>query len=419
MGFWMVWLRISLLAFLLSVFLPLATAQEGGGGKSGGTTTTSKPLPKPPTQPTAPSKPDFTTIPQLPPSIPPSSNLFISGMVVSEDGLAPPFGATIEVDCGNSLTRQASVDHGGHFSFQVGGNRHHGLVMPDASTGYGRDPLHASMIFGNPVRRDERFYPTITEETLAAKMVGCDLRAQLPGYGSSIVRVKEVLQPGYNDVGTIVVYRLERARGKTVSVASLLAPKEANKARERAKKALEKEKLDEAEKFLNSAIDIYPEYGEAWFELGQLYKQQSRDKEARAAYLKAVEIDSLYVNPYIGLSWLSTIEQKWEEAADFTGKVIDLTPIAFPEAYFLNALANLNLNNLDIAEKSARQYQRLDPEYQFPMVFLILSNIYSLQDDDPGSIEELRNYLKHAPGAPDAEAIRLQLSQKLAKAELN
>jgi tetratricopeptide (TPR) repeat protein len=127
----------------------------------------------------------------------------------------------------------------------------------------------------------------------------------------------------------------------------------------------------------------------------------------------------LYVKPYIGLGWLASLEQNWEEAAAYTGEAVNLDPITFPVAHFLYALANLNLRNLDLAEKSARQYQRLDPECQFASVFLILSNVYAMRNDDARSIEEMRNYLKHAPDAPNAEAIKSRLEEKLAKAAVN
>jgi tetratricopeptide (TPR) repeat protein len=407
--------RIVILALLFFV-APVMAQQDGQDGSTDPTTpsTPTPDTPKPP--PVVSPEPSYQEIPQRPIAPPPPSNLFISGMVVTEDGSPPPFGATIEMECGSSLTRQASVGGNGYFSFQVGGSKNYGLVMPDASTGYGRDPYHTDPLVISSQDGNDGYYSRITVEALATKMVGCDLRAQLPGYRSTIVRVKEVLQPGHNDLGTIVVYPIERVQGTTVSVTGLLAPKDVKKSLERAKKAVEKKKLKEAEAHLKSAVQAYPEYGEAWFELGQLYKQQYRDEEARNAYMRAIETDELYVRPYIGLSWLSSIEQNWQEAAAFTGRAIHLDPITFPEVYFLNALANLNLGKIDIAEKSARQYQRLDPWYRFPMVFLILSNVCAMRDDDAGSIEEMHNYLKYAPDAADAEEIRSILKEKLAKA---
>lgn len=410
--------KSALLTLVFFAFIsPAAALQEGKSGSTG-TTTTDKPSTKPTPQVAPPSKLEQIKIPQPPPRIP--SNLFISGTVVREDGTPPPFGATIEMDCGASVTRQAEVGSDGYFSFQVADDKNYGGAMPDASAGYTRDVFHTGESYSGAADRDQGFFrKAVTQQTLAAKMVGCDLRAQLPGYRSSILRVKQVLQPGQNYLGAIIVYPLERIRGTTVSATSLLAPKKARKLLKQAKKALKKKKFEEAETPLKSAVATYPNFGEAWLELGQLYKQQHRDEEAENAYLKAIEADPLYVNPYIGLSWLLCIEQKWREAADYTKQALNLDPLTYPEAYFLNALANFNINSTDIAEKSAKQYQRLDPEYRLPQVFLILSHIYAMRDEDARSIEEMRKYLKYAPDAPDAEEIRSILREKLAKAAMD
>jgi len=40
--------------------------------------------------------------------------------------------------------------------------------------------------------------------------------------------------------------------------------------------------------------------------------------------------------------------------ADATDRVIRMNPYDFPAAFYYNAVANLQLNKLDVAEKSAR-----------------------------------------------------------------
>jgi len=412
------------LILLFFAFIVPAGAQEtdttGSTGTNTTDTNTNPEQPKPPLPPMVLPTPEETNTPQVlpPPSLPPA-NIFISGIVMKEDGTPPPFGATIEMDCGSSLTRQASVGSDGYFSFQVEGTKSLGGVMPDASTRYGSDEFHTIAGYDDASDISVGYSPGSARAPIAIRLMGCDMRAQLPGYRSSILRVKEVLQPGQNDLGAIVVYPLERMQGTTVSATSLLAPKDARKLLKQAKKALKKKKFEEAEVPLKSAIAAYPNFGEAWFELGQLYKLQHRDEEAEAAYLKAIEADPLYVNPYIGLSWLLCIDQKWQKAAYYSDRALNLDPLTFPEAHFLNALANFNVNSTDVAEKSAKRYQRLDPEYRFPQVFLILSHIYAMRDDDERSIEEMRNYLRYAPDAPDAEKIRSVLREKLAKAAVD
>ena len=48
-------------------------------------------------------------------------------------------------------------------------------------------------------------------------------------------------------------------------------------------------------------------------------------------------------------------EQKWEDVARTTEVVMRLNPYDFPQAVYYNAVANSQLERLDIAEKSARE----------------------------------------------------------------
>jgi len=407
--FYLIFLIIMALAFL-----PSAVAQEGGDKGTPTTPNTNKPVPKVPTPaPPQQTMPDFRRPQEIEP--PP---LFISGTVVREDGSPPPFGTVIEMDCGRARTKEATVGMNGYFSFQVGVRNSYSRLMPDASRSYIQDPFNEGAVFGNTMDQNT-LGASMNTEQIAAFMMGCDLSARVPGFSSSILRVKKPLERGQNNLGTMVIYPLDRVKGNTVSATSLLAPKKAKKAFDRARKAVKKENFDEAEEALQSAIVAYPEYGEAWFELGQLYRQTQRPEQARDAYLKAVGFDEVFVQPYVGLSWILAMEKKWEETADLAEKVLELDPINFPEAYFLSALANHYLDNLDLAEKSARQLQRLDPEHQYPKVFLVLSNIYAKKSDELSSIKELRNYLRHAPDAEDADKVRSLLEEKLARADAN
>ena len=96
-----------------------------------------------------------------------------------------------------------------------------------------------------------------------------------------------------------------------------------------------------------------------------------------------------------------------------------MTPSLSPEGYFLNALALYNLRDTEAAEKIARKGERLDLSRQFPQFHLILANILSLKQDNLGTIDEMRKYLKDAPNGEDAPMVRAKLEKKvnLAKAD--
>ena len=76
-----------------------------------------------------------------------------------------------------------------------------------------------------------------------------------------------------------------------------------------------------------------------------------------------------------------------------------------------NSVANFNLRNLEAAEKSALQAERLDTRNQFPKVRHLLGLIMADRKDWAGAAQRFAEYLKLAPQAADADAVRRQLAQ--------
>jgi tetratricopeptide (TPR) repeat protein len=189
----------------------------------------------------------------------------------------------------------------------------------------------------------------------------------------------------------------------------MLAPKIARKMVDKSQKAVRQQRLSDAEAFLKSAVQEYPKYAEAWFDLAQVYEKQERAEEAYGIYHEAIQADRLYVKPYLRLAQLALARQQWREAVDMSEQVLTLDPITLIEGYYINALAHLNLSELEIAETRARRGQRLDFMNRCPQFYLILANILALRRDNAGSMRELRNYLKAAPNSSNAELVRSQL----------
>jgi len=403
-------MRMAFLLVSVSV-VPWAAAQKTSPKPGDEGDTQPKVMPSMPTTGT-PSReirgPQIPTVPEI---------VYIAGTVVQEDGGPPPFGTEIELDCGDTITREAIVDSGGRFGFQVGSSYRIGRVMPDPSDQIGEDVFDTAEVARN---LGSRGWSTSMRTTpLSVRLLRCEVRAKYPGYRSTSSRMKPGSIFGYTEVDAILVYRLEKVQGTSVSLTSMLAPPKAKKSVEQATKALKKEKYDEAEALLKSAIHMYPENAEAWYMLGETYHLQNRDKAARESYSKAIEVDKVFVRPYLRLARLAMADEDWENAVDFTNQALELDPIAFPEAYYLNSLASFNLEDLVTAEKSARKGQRLDLDHQYPKMHLILANILSIRQDVQGSMEEMRKYLKVAPTASDAAQVRarLQEKEKVAKAE--
>jgi tetratricopeptide (TPR) repeat protein len=321
----------------------------------------------------------------------------ISGRVMVDDGTPPPETVVIERVCNGSIRAEGYTDHKGYFSIDLGMDRG---VIQDASMSGGlfddtgtRFPGQAQTSSGmsGGAMSDQRY-------------MNCDLRANLPGYRSQMVSLANRRAMDSPDIGTIFLHRLGNAEGRIVSAISLAAPKDARKAFEKGLDQAKKNKLDDAMKNYQKAVDVYPKYAAAWFELGKLQAAKGQADAARQSFDAAVEADPKYLNPYLELSRLALGAKNWRELADVTGRAVKLDPFDYPQQFFFNSVANYNLRNMDAAEKSAR-------EHHYPQVSHLLGVILAQRQDYTGAADEMRNYLKFAPGAQDAAIVRGQLDQ--------
>ena len=366
-------------AWILIGMAALSTAAVAQSRSGGGSSNTSR-----------------TNVPSLPSNVPNSAvqPVFISGKVLLEGGGTLPEPVAIERICNGVVRREGYSDFKGLFQFQVGGTN---LTFQDASENDSRTLSQA---------------PTRATTSLARRggvdLNGCELKAVLAGYQSSVLVLHTSGDNWQYEVGTLYLKRMGDAKGTTISVTSMAAPKEAMRAFEKAQKARQQEKPEEAEKELNKAVEIYPQFAAAWTLLGDLHRQHERFDQARAEYLKAVAADPQFVNPAYGLATIAMQEKKWDEAAQLTDQVVKMNALAFPLAYFFNAAANYNQQKFDAAEESAKKYKTLDTQHNHPDVCLLLSHIFVRKQDYAGAAREIREYLALAPEAPEAESLKVQ-----------
>jgi len=199
--------------------------------------------------------------------------------------------------------------------------------------------------------------------------------------------------------------------GVTISATSLAAPKDAKKAFEKSRDLLKKKKTPEAEKELEKAVEIYPKYSVAWYDLGRLRESRNDVEGARKAYAASLAADAKFVKPYHQLAGLSMKEQKWQDVADTTGRIIKLDPVDYPDAYFYNSVANYYLKNYDAAEKSVREAQKLDARNRMPKTNQLLGVILAEKQDYTGAAEQIKKYLTFLPEGQEAETAKKQLME--------
>jgi tetratricopeptide (TPR) repeat protein len=301
------------------------------------------------------------TVPSRPPtdssnSFPSRGTIFLSGKVVLADGTALSEPAAIQTVCKGRKRTETYTDSRGFFSFQFG-------TLTPNTTAPGIDDVDSSFGVGdNTARRNQRDWRD------------CELQASLAGFSSDTIQLSTKISTLENSaVGHITLRRMGQVEGLAISATGAMAPGNAKKAYEKGQEQAQKEKLDDAEKSLTKAVQIYPNYAAAWYELGEVQLRKKDAAAARYSWEHSLAADAKYLRPYVGLCALNLQDKRWQELSDTSEKLLALDPISFPQGWFWNAAANYMLHNFSAAEKSARQGLKVDEHHQFPKLEYVLS----------------------------------------------
>jgi tetratricopeptide (TPR) repeat protein len=401
--------RAALAAALVLSLGVWAAGQQQGGGQSGGTgggaggggaAPAPAPTPTPTPSPTpSPTKPTTPTLPlpgqqQQPTFQDFQRPIYLSGRVMMDDGTPPPEPVMMLLVCNGRPRPQGYTDSKGRFSIALGQNQQ---VFADASM----DSTDMRSIMN----------PGPTRGISERDLVGCEFRAELPGYQSDVIQLAGRRVMDNPEVGVIVLRRRSNVEGFTFSLTTANAPKEAKKAYEKALSLKKKQKAAEAEVHLRKAVEIYPKFAAAWYELGNALEAQKKTAEARAAYEKSIEADPKFIGPHLGLLQMALNARDWEQIAARSETVLKMNPFNYPQVWFLHSAANYNLGRRDVAEKSAREALKLDPDHKNPRALSLMAYILADKGDYAGALDHMRGYLSFAPNASDAETVKKQIAE--------
>lgn len=364
-----------------------------------------------PTPTPSPSRTTTTPQPgiQNPPLRGPSDLvMFINGKLAMDDGSALPPNILVDRICNGQTRQQVHADIKGNFTFQLG------TRFSDVSSDASVAPQFGPSSQGDP-NRD--YNGGMSQMGVSRQALwSCELSAQVAGVRSASVNLSAFATGETIDVGTIYLQRGEKAEGTTLSATSYRAPKDAKKAYEKGLEAARKDKIDDAQKLLEKAVQIYPQYATAWQKLGNIYDHQNQPESAKKAYEQAIAADPRFVPPYLSMALIAANAGNWKDVLTMTQRGIDLDPLSFPVAYYFNSLANYRLNNLQAAEKGARSAEHYDQQNRMPQVHLLLGTILAENKAYSEAVTEYTAFLKLVPDSKDAAAVRAKVTnlEKLA-----
>lgn len=317
-----------------------------------------------------------------------SGNLFLSGKVVIADGGELTEPAAIQSNCRGQKHTEGYTDSHGNFSFEIG-HAANAAGLSDADTSWSSSVSSRTRDLGD-----------------------CDLQAALAGFTSDVIPLASKIAMGQsNDVGRIVLHRMDKVDGLTISATSAAAPGSARKAYEKGRKEEEKKNWDQAQQAFEKAVTLYPRYAVAWCELGRVQQEKNDASGARHSFTQSISADPQYVNPYRGLAQLAAMGRQWSELVTITTKLLALNPVNFPDAWFFNALGYYNQHILEPAEKSARQGIHIDAEHRLPKLQLLLGAVLVRRQKYSDAADHLRQFLQLEPSGPESDLARKQLAE--------
>jgi len=119
-----------------------------------------------------------------------------------------------------------------------------------------------------------------------------------------------------------------------------------------------------AVQYYNSAIDIYPESIEAWYNKGIFYQNRGEIDQAFDCYRTLHKLDSTWADPYYNEGYIHLlITEQIDSAIYFFDKATQLDPEYF-QAYNNLGLAYEKQGNLEYAKRYYTKAVEINPEFK-------------------------------------------------------
>jgi Tfp pilus assembly protein PilF len=243
---------------------------------------------------------------------------------------------------------------------------------------------------------------------LATDFAGCTVTANLPGYDSSTLKIVNHNILDSPDIGTVELKAEEQ--GAALAANSASVPKDAMKAFEKSRAEWLDNKPDRAQRDLEKAVQISPQFAEAWYQLGKL-QEASNPQGASNSFSKAAAADPQFAQAYDHLAGLAALGGKWKELVEYSDRALELNPRGTPQTLYYSALGNFNTQKKDVAEANAMKALAMDPQHTQPNIEQLIAVILADKGDYLGALQHLRSCLTYLPSGPNTEIVKKQIAQ--------
>jgi Flp pilus assembly protein TadD len=196
---------------------------------------------------------------------------------------------------------------------------------------------------------------------------------------------------------------------QSVSVAAMRVPSKARQAFRKAQSAVERQKVDEAQKYVAEALAIYPAYSEALALRGVLKLDANNAQAAVDDLDHAIKADAGNSMAYLALGAAFNSLSRYDDAIRTIERGITLSPDSW-QAYFEMAKAYVGKGDFETALKQLDKSQELNKK-DYPMLHLVRAHALLGLKDYPEAMAELQWYLDKDPGGSNAAEVRETLDK--------
>jgi tetratricopeptide (TPR) repeat protein len=201
----------------------------------------------------------------------------------------------------------------------------------------------------------------------------------------------------------------EKTPAGTVSAHELSAPSAARDDYSKGKESMAKKDFGGAIASFQKATREFPDFYEAYAQMGVAQYMAGHADEARASLRKSIDLSkSKYPTAIFDLADVYNDVGDYARAEPLARQVVALDPSSW-RGYFESARALLGLKRYPEAEQSARKSIDLAPKNQ--QAYIIRTNIHIGMRDYPAALKDIDAYLKLDPSSSTSDAMRSTRAQ--------
>lgn len=195
--------------------------------------------------------------------------------------------------------------------------------------------------------------------------------------------------------------------GPTVAMVDLNIPKKAKKEFDKANESIARQDWDRARDELLRAVAIYPQYADAYNNLGAVYARLENPAQEREALQKAISLNDHLASAFVNLGKMDIKAHNFPDAEVQLGKAANIAP---NDPQTLMLLANVELMNqhFDAAIDHCKKVHAM-PHDQQTLVHYIAARALEHENRFADAVVEFQTFLQEEPQGQRADAVRKEL----------